>query len=69
MTTITRPWGQVITLFSQEELIEVAEAMYNAQRVKTWESIKDLYNDLCYFLGAHYWGHEYAWNAKGANHD
>ena len=49
------------TIFTKSELRNAADAMFKVQRKPTWNSVKELYDDLCYFLGPHYWGYEYSW--------
>lgn len=51
--------GKVI--FSKSEIKDAADAMFKVQRKPTWNSVKELYDDLRYFLGPHYWGYEYSW--------
>lgn len=52
------------TYFTPQEVKSAAQAMFKKQKHPTFSTVKDLYDDLCYLLGAHYWGNEYAWDNK-----
>ena len=52
--------------FSASELLNASKAMYQAQfksKEIAFTSVKDVYNNLCYVLGPHYWWYEYSWEA------
>lgn len=49
------------TIFAKSELRNAADAMFKVQHKPTWNSVKELYDELRYLLGPHYWGYEYSW--------
>lgn len=53
-------------VFTVSELINAAKTMYQAQLKSeeiTFSSVKEIYDNLRYVLGPHYWGYEYSWEA------
>lgn len=52
--------------FSAEELLNASKTIYQAQfrsEEATFASARDIYDNLRYVLGPHYWGYDYSWES------